>query len=1788
MATAADAGGAAHVPLSIVVPEAEEIVPNLCRALLSRLERAWLELSPQKRQARPFSPKPAPDEESVQDLLKAEYRPRSQLRRRFPDEIEIVLQQVDQKAMIMIEQTFSSNLELVPFSETIVQTGTYDAERVVAFVGGLVDLYLELLRSQSERANRSASSMAVNWAQLMNHFIESPEIAMFEGSEVGAAMGAKNVSSPDKMPQVQRSTFVDCGKHYGSMIHKIYWMPSLELLTTAEGTESVYFWSPTVSWDVPRIITPNLPPDFFDERGKALWTVLAVAWDNDAQDLVALLSNRLLISWRLRNREKGQFQQKRELRFNATRAEGRSMGESKEFWKVYLNTIDPKTGENVESKARNKDPTEAQARRAKREERLAAEASQQLDVWWNSSMKCWVTGDAKGQLFFWDLREQGLETVVKPTKVLTAHTRIVTSHLELSKFKFTTCSLDRSIMLWDIRNMGGPEVKIEDVTGSILSQAYLPSFASLVTVGCEKRVYVWSIDSTAYRGVRAKLSGHQANLLQVSAGQRVFFTLDEAQIAILWDGATLAPLQTCSCVGLAPRHTVVMPSLGRICLAGRRLNFFDGNEQGSIALGAAPTKEQLAKAKRQAAEGASRVESAVPRWCGLGPSRGVMVSATEVEVRLHSRTCPGQSRAIFNTPEGDSISAFGACDALSFAVLGTAKGAIHFLKYRSGFPVRVYRGKSDDIEEWQAGGGATAPGGAGAPTDASGTEASSAASPVAGNTQAERISSPAGGNRAGASNSKGVGAASGTSNAADFDGGLGGLGVGAGDEGVQQSVPATIAQRDASRVPPKDANSPSMEDIQRGLSSNVTCLMIVEEQRRVYVGTGEGRVIIFSTEGDCPVLRWVSDPDDTSPVTCLHVAPWAEGVEVPDGEEPGLMAVGTQEGSFHIYSLANLRLAGSVNIPRALLEGGQNEANNRWVALRHIRFAPIAAEYGLPITLLTVDNQSRIRIWGLRVHVQSGKLRAMKLILDAGQIQENQCVPPGFAKQIAAHREEEEKARKKAVEEAMQKAKVKALAEGRNEQEAAEAAKAEQKLVLQQQETLGMDLEGENKAAELRCTSKESVRLTALATMPSGPLMLPLDALDRQPWEGPAGASAQIVQEMETSPYFVSKMEKATAQSKDPDSSLFQLTQPQSTMGASTGMLSKMQLGKEEIQEAPEEFSGSESDGDAETSTVPRFAKMPKLPVTAPAHLWEGDTAAAAHLRIAKAAARVENDIQPVGDGNTIVWLADSAGWIWCIDLAATIAEAVARSPPIAVALDAAMVAKAAAMAKAQGEKSSTRKTLRISASAASLEQMTRASMAPQLAAIASATSVGAAANAFGNGVVFEVGMLMGAVPRPRPENIRVVGAWPAHTTGIASLVVADAHPAALVSVDTAKEVKVWSSTADIWAHFSLRSVDGQEPATAIWPPPQVLAAQMTIMKMAKGLCRRLGFEVSKSEEREKSVAGRRKAASKHLSRGGGPGSPAQQAAARRAAKQRRAAERALAATEDLQRTLDPRVDSDTMLDTMGTDSAVKGDDSGVPADAPPEPAVTETVPEAVPKNKAEAETPDADDEGGASAVRPDSPAADSQADLLATDVGALGSSTEGRRKRTFTSQQMREMLRNHAFSSGYQSYKRFASRPLPSTPAKGQRENGTDQLDARRESFFGRAPAAFGVELYTETEKEAWDAGVRTMGHRSTSEGALLRYAQNSVEEIKKSVKNSLGVDVTVTTRSMMKKPSFVSRLDVGKVSSDPANPSSATGQAVRKLVGSHSAQSVSLPLLSAGQSAVVGKGKAGSSRKS
>lgn len=251
-----------------------------------------------------------------------------------------------------------------------------------------------------------------------------------------------------------------------------------------------------------------------------------------------------------------------------------------------------------------------------------------------------------------------------------------------------------------------------------------------------------------------------------------------------------------------------------------------------------------------------------------------------------------------------------------------------------------------------------------------------------------------------------------------------------------------------------------------------------------------------------------------------------------------------------------------------------------------------------------------------------------------------------------------------------------------------------------------------------------------------------------------------------------------------------------------------------------------------------------------------------------------------------------------------------------------------------------------------------------------------------------------------------------------------------------------------------------------------------------------------------------------------------------------------------------------------------------------PQRNVEEVMPPPVPEGEAEAaEAAEAPEEGAEAEApaqadpdaRPEEEEDEEEVDVAQVRSDAAGQGTqpgERRSRRAFTQQQMREMIRNHAFSSGFQSYKQFAARPVPQDDDEMRpRRNSKERNEPvrKRQEFFGRKPAVFGVELLTDAEKEAWEAGVKGLGQRSASEGALLRYAQNRVEDMTRSVKKSLGVDVTQTTRRRMRMPSFVSGLDIGKVSQDPTNPSSATGQAVRRLVHSRS-QGTGL-LLNAGQ---------------
>lgn len=391
--------------------------------------------------------------------------------------------------------------------------------------------------------------------------------------------------------------------------------------------------------------------------------------------------------------------------------------------------------------------------------------------------------------------------------------------------------------------------------------------------------------------------------------------------------------------------------------------------------------------------------------------------------------------------------------------------------------------------------------------------------------------------------------------------------------------------------------------------------------------------------------------------------------------------------------------------------------------------------------------------------------------------------------------------------------------------------------------------------------------------------------------------------------------------------------------------------------------------------------------------------------------------------------------------------------------------------------------------------------------------------------------MLVGLPPKARPEVVQVVGAWPAHVPAIASLVVAGSPPA-LVTMDMTKEVKVWSTSGDIWGHFSLRS----GKATAVWPPPHVLAAQMSLIRIAKGLCRRMGFHISKKEK----IAAQRATPKRSAQRGLTAAERREQIAARRTEKQWMVAQRAKALEA----------------------KAAEGEEAAA-SDAGDEEKVEGAAKEQEATLTLQGETEDAS-RAKEVPTAPTSPAATSPAAPSAHQGTAP--------RRHFTAQQMKEMIRGNAFSSGFQSYKQFASRPT-NEAERVPRGSKVQDFEAQRQRFFGRSPQVFGVELGTKSEKEAWQQTVKTMPRRADSEGALLRYASSRVEEMTGQVKKSLGVDVTTTTRRRMRKSSFISDLDIGHVSQDPTNPASATGQAVRKLVGSRSAG-----LLNAGNQVMSG----------
>merc|ERR1719454_1066806 len=137
---------------------------------------------------------------------------------------------------------------------------------------------------------------------------------------------------------------------------------------------------------------------------------------------------------------------------------------------------------------------------------------------------------------------------------------------------------------------------------------------------------------------------------------------------------------------------------------------------------------------------------------------------------------------------------------------------------------------------------------------------------------------------------------------------------------------------------------------------------------------------------------------------------------------------------------------------------------------------------------------------------------------------------------------------------------------------------------------------------------------------------------------------------------------------------------------------------------------------------------------------------------------------------------------------------------------------------------------------------------------------------------------------------------------------------------------------------------------------------------------------------------------------------------------------------------------------------------------------------------------------------------------------------------KVFSRDQMTKMIRNRGFSSGFQNYKQFLSksRSQQSSGETARRKGESlSNLDAQRSSFFGREASDFGVSFITRKETDHWERSTKGMGVRSSSEGALLRFAQTAVQDQTRTVLEDLGVDVSKTDMFQLRRPSFLANLD-------------------------------------------------------
>jgi len=164
-------------------------------------------------------------------------------------------------------------------------------------------------------------------------------------------------------------------------------------------------------------------------------------------------------------------------------------------------------------------------------------AEVQTKLWFLPKHKVWLTAGKDFKLRQWNISP--LADKKEMIEAVQLHSDLITDCVEvLSPFCIATCSLDRSIVLYDLKNS---EVlrrfSRKHVTG-VRRMVYMKDFGGMIiSAGFEIFANVWGPQNLFGNAHLGRLNQHRAPIvgLDIVAGRPFVYTLDQTNELIVWD-----------------------------------------------------------------------------------------------------------------------------------------------------------------------------------------------------------------------------------------------------------------------------------------------------------------------------------------------------------------------------------------------------------------------------------------------------------------------------------------------------------------------------------------------------------------------------------------------------------------------------------------------------------------------------------------------------------------------------------------------------------------------------------------------------------------------------------------------------------------------------------------------------------------------------------------------------------------------------------------------------------------------------------------------------------------------------------------------------------------------------------------------------------------------------------------------------------------------------------------------------------------------------------------------------